>query len=113
MSIVSNKSGPKLREEVEALGLKHYFQEIVGSTDCDYDKPSPVCVDRALIHLSGSVDRSQIWFIGDTMGDYLAAQNAGCVPVLVAEVEDVADDCARFDGCVALANHCLALTVKI
>jgi phosphoglycolate phosphatase len=109
MAIVSNKRGGKLRDEVEALGWTHYFFQIIGSTDCDYDKPSPVCVDRALINMTSLVDRSRVWFIGDSIADYLCAKNAGCVPILVAQVEDVSDGCAKFDGCKALENYCMGL----
>ena len=41
MSIVSNKRGDILRKEVEHLGWKDYFYRIVGSKDCEKDKPSP------------------------------------------------------------------------
>ena len=109
MAIVSNKRGCNLRNEVETLGWTHYFFQIVGSTDCDYDKPSPVCVDRALMNMTSPVDRSRVWFIGDSIADYLCARDAGCVPILVAQVEDVSDGCARFEGCGALENYCMGL----
>ena len=109
MAIVSNKLGSNLRNEVEALGWTRYFSEIIGSSDCEYDKPSPICVDRALRNMRSTVDRSCVWFVGDSIADYLCARNAGCVPILVAQVEEASDGCARFDGCKALKNYCMGL----
>ncbi len=112
MAIVSNKRGSKLREEVETLGFTHYFKEVVGSTDCAYDKPSPLCVDRALQQFVADVDRKSVWFIGDTMADYLSAIDSECVPILVADVDGVPVSCAKFDGCQALEDFCTKLVVQ-
>jgi phosphoglycolate phosphatase len=41
LGIVSNKTGPNLRQEVEHLGWTPRFSRIVGATDAVRDKPAP------------------------------------------------------------------------
>ena len=48
LGIVSNKTGPNLRQEVEYLGWSPRFRRIVGATDAARDKPAPDPVHLAL-----------------------------------------------------------------
>ncbi len=83
MSIVSNKRGDILRKEVEYLGFDHYFYKIVGSKDCEKDKPSPLPAYYALEGKNISLPNDAIWFIGDWAADMECAHRAGVTPVLM------------------------------
>jgi phosphoglycolate phosphatase len=82
LGIVSNKTGPILRQEVEHLGWSPRFSRIVGATDAARDKPAPDPVHLAL-HLSGIAAGPDVWFVGDTDIDMLCAQNSGCTGILL------------------------------
>lgn len=79
MSIVSNKYGTLLREEVEQLGLGSYFHRIIGAGDENHDKPSKDVVHAAIALLD---PQGSIWFVGDTIIDMECAYVSGCLPVL-------------------------------
>lgn len=83
MSIVSNKRGDILRKEVQHLGWGHYFYKIVGSKDCEKDKPSPLPAYSALEGKNISLPNDAIWFIGDWAADMECAHRAGVTPVLM------------------------------
>ena len=82
LGIVSNKTGPNLRQEVEHLGWTPRFSRIVGATDAARDKPAPDPVHLALGD-SGVSPGPDVWFIGDTDIDMLCARNSGCTGVLL------------------------------
>jgi phosphoglycolate phosphatase len=94
LGIVSNKTGPLLRREVERLGWTRYFGRIVGAGDCAADKPACDPVHLALFE-SGVAAGEDVWFVGDTAVDMECALNSGCIPVLLGEVMG-ADEFARF-----------------
>ena len=81
MSIVSNKTGQTLREEISYLKLDDYFVKQIGSLDADNDKPA---IDPVLLALKPSsiVPSEDVWFIGDTVIDVECAINAGCTPFI-------------------------------
>lgn len=80
--IVSNKRGNLLRREViELLGWGSYFKNIVGSEDCDHDKPHPAVVEHTL----GKKPTRGTWFIGDSDVDIACALNAGCLAILISD----------------------------
>jgi len=82
LGIVSNKTGPNLRQEVEYLGWSPRFRRIVGATDAERDKPAPDPVHLALDR-SGIAAGPEVWIIGDTDIDMLCAQNSGCTGILL------------------------------
>jgi phosphoglycolate phosphatase len=89
MGVVSNKSGPYLRAEVEALGWQRYFVRVVGAQDAEADKPHPACVGLVLATAGLGAGRD-VWLVGDTALDMECARAAGCTPVLVGEpIDDV------------------------
>ena len=100
--VVSNKSGPILRQEVEQLGWQHYFASVVGAHDAARDKPARAHADMALDQ-AGLKPSADILFIGDSETDIACARNVGCTPCLVGKQEtakflDVAlfsEDCAE------------------
>lgn len=81
-SIVSNKLGNYLREEVEHLGWTDRFHAIIGAEDAEEDKPHPAPVDLALKPI-GQGRSKNIWFVGDNSIDLHCAHNSGLSAVLV------------------------------
>lgn len=84
MSIVSNKDGALLREEVAYLGWGHYFGAIVGANDTVRAKPAPEPIHLSLEPADISAGR-EVWFVGDTDIDLECAVAGGVVPVLLRE----------------------------
>jgi phosphoglycolate phosphatase len=93
--IVSNKQGPILRREAEHLGWSARFGVLIGAGDAAADKPSAAPILLALERL-GIDTGPEVWFIGDTGVDMLAARAAGCSAVLLG-------DAAHDGGVAALA----------
>lgn len=109
LSVVSNKTGKYLRQEVEHLGWSKYFAKIIGAGDAQLDKPHPAPVDLALEN-SGIPRGSDVWFVGDTDVDLECAHNSGCIGVLVREQApsqgefDVFPPSWYFNNCMELAS---------
>ncbi len=81
-SIVSNKTGDRLRHELTTkLMWDHYFSNIIGSGDAASDKPSPLPAILSLTN-SGLDDYSNVWLIGDSNVDIKTAANLGCKALL-------------------------------
>jgi phosphoglycolate phosphatase len=80
LSIVSNKSGDFLREEVDILGIGKYFKTIIGAMDAESDKPSIAPMLLAMKD-SGITINKDIWYIGDNIGDMDFANNIGCTKI--------------------------------
>jgi len=98
LGIVSNKTGPLLRREVERLGWTGFFGGVVGAGDAAADKPACEPVHLALSE-SGVIPGEEVWFVGDTAIDMQCAQNAGCVAVLLgppASPEEYSREFFRF-----------------
>jgi phosphoglycolate phosphatase len=90
LGVVSNKTGPILRLEVERLGWSALFGGIVGAGDAVADKPHPAPV-RLALEPGGLAPADDVWFVGDTGLDMACARNAGCVAVLLGEAADAAE----------------------
>ena len=76
MGVVSNKKPEFVKPEITHLGFDHYFETIVGAGQAANDKPSP---DSILLGLSqaGITPSRDVWYIGDSINDYLAAEAVG------------------------------------
>jgi len=84
--VISNKRGHLLRHEVHnLLNWGSYFQKIVGSEDCQHDKPDPMIVEYTLGHKADH----EIWFIGDSDVDIACARNSGCLAILINSDNDL------------------------
>lgn len=79
--LLSNKSGPILRNEVSQIGWNKYCDIILGAYDLEEDKPSVMPVNKILYDLQG-VSGKHNWFIGDTIVDMECGHNSGCHPIL-------------------------------
>lgn len=82
LGVVSNKRFDNLRREVEHFGLSDFFGAVVGANEAPSDKPAPDPIFLALKHL-GIAPSTTVWFVGDTIVDYLAAKAAGCYSIMV------------------------------
>lgn len=82
--VVSNKSGPFLRREVQHLGWTRFFGTILGAGDAVADKPDPAPIHMALAAL-GQTASPGVWYVGDTALDMQAARGAGLTAVLVGD----------------------------
>lgn len=110
VAIVSNKNGPMLRREAAKLGWTHHFALLVGAGDAVADKPDAAPMRLAL---DGSrIDLGEtVWYVGDTGIDMECAANAGCVGVLLGEIDAADHGFAKypptlhFRACSALSNH--------
>ena len=114
VALVSNKTGCYLRIEVEYLGWKNYFGEIVGAGDAVRDKPAKEAAEMALAKcniLPGSI----IWFVGDSAADMEIAHNAGCLPVLIRKNSLTSGEFTlhrpawHLSSCKELAAHIIGL----
>jgi phosphoglycolate phosphatase len=84
LSVVSNKAGEYLRQEVDHLGWAKFFDRIVGATDTVHDKPATAPVHLAL-GTRRLVPGADIWFVGDAPVDMECALRSGCTPILIRQ----------------------------
>lgn len=75
MAVLSNKSHPYTETIVEKLGIKSYFQVVIGSQPGMERKPSPQSIVGILQQLAVAPGRAVI--IGDTASDIDAGKAAG------------------------------------
>lgn len=75
LGIVTTKTGKYSQVLMEHFGLIEYFDVLIGREDVTHPKPNAEPILKAL----ESFERSDkdIWMIGDTKMDLLAAKNAG------------------------------------
>lgn len=90
MAVVSNKRGSLLRKEVEHVGFSPLFGSIIGAGDAEADKPHAAPLFLALKE-SGIAPGPDVWFVGDSHTDMIAAHRAGCAPILI-ETKPPPDD---------------------
>lgn len=84
--IVTNKRGPTLRKELDALGWNGYFHAHVGSQEAERDKPDAAPAIMALRDAPLKQGKG-IWFIGDTDVDLECGARIGATPVLYGDAE--------------------------
>jgi len=74
LGIVTTKTAKYSIELLEHMELMHYFEVLIGREDVTYPKPNPEPIEKALAKLPS--DTSEIWMVGDTCMDMLAAKAA-------------------------------------
>jgi len=81
LGVVTTKTAKYSIELLEHMGLMSYFEVLIGREDVINPKPNPEPIEKALAKLPS--DTSNIWMIGDTCMDMLAAKaaNVGSVGV--------------------------------
>lgn len=94
--LISNKTARYLREEVDALGWTHYFDQVMGAGDAARDKPHPSQTLTAFQRLEREIPTpplgETVWFIGDSKVDMAAAEQLGCSFVLFKDGEAKKED---------------------
>jgi len=103
IAVVSNKTGRYLRREAEALGWARQFAALIGAGDAEADKPDPAPF-RLALQAMGVAASEQVWYVGDTALDMLAARNAGLLAVLIGDAaHDGGAERISFD--IRFADH--------
>ena len=74
LGVVTTKTAKYSIELLEHMGLMHYFDVLIGREDVVNPKPHPEPIEKALSKLA--YDTNNIWMIGDTCMDMLAARSA-------------------------------------
>jgi len=74
LGVVTTKTAKYSIELLEHMGLMQYFDVLIGREDVTHPKPDPEPIYKALSKLS--CDTNNIWMIGDTQMDMLAAKAA-------------------------------------
>ncbi len=109
VGLVSNKKHSFLCREVAHLGWEAYFSVVIGAGQATRDKPAgdPVLMAIAQSGIAGDADveagsfaqggmHHDIWYVGDSETDMLAAQDSGCAAVLVHHHHDNRDLLGRY-----------------
>jgi phosphoglycolate phosphatase len=73
LGVVTTKTAKYSKELLEHMGLMHYFDVLIGREDVQHPKPHPEPIEKALSFLPKS---SEVWMVGDTCLDMLAAKQA-------------------------------------
>ncbi|KFD24342.1 phosphoglycolate phosphatase [Yokenella regensburgei] len=79
LALVTNKPTPFVAPILEALGIAHLFDVIIGGDDVQNKKPHPEPL--LLVAERLSVAPSSLLFVGDSRNDIQAAKAAGCCSV--------------------------------
>jgi len=80
LGVVTTKTGKYSIELMEHFGLMKYFEVLIGSEDVLNHKPHPEPILKAL-EIMDVTYRNNIYMIGDTCMDILAASNAGILGI--------------------------------
>jgi phosphoglycolate phosphatase len=76
LGVVTTKTGKYSIELLEHFNLMQYFSTLVGSEDVKEHKPNPQPINLALSRLNVT-NSSNVYMIGDTCMDMIAAKRAG------------------------------------
>lgn len=77
MAVVTQKISWGATEELISTGLMEYFHSVIGFDDTEAHKPEPEPIYEALDRLLIEPGED-VYFVGDSPADMLAARNAGC-----------------------------------
>lgn len=79
LGVVTTKTAKYSIELLEHMGLMSYFDVLVGREDVIHPKPNPEPILKALAKLPS--DTKDIWMVGDTCMDMIAAKSANIASV--------------------------------
>jgi len=82
LGVVTTKTAEYSIELLEHMGLMDYFDVLIGRENVEYPKPHPEPVYKALERLPRT--EGDIWMVGDTCMDMIAAESAGIKRVAVS-----------------------------
>jgi len=82
LSVLTNKSYEISKAIIDALGLSHYFETIVGGDTVEKKKPFPDGIEHILS--KSGIPKQEAVMIGDGLTDILSAKKAGIASVYVS-----------------------------
>lgn len=97
MGIVSNKRHSFLLKEIGHLGWDKYLVSNIGAGEAERDKPAPDPLLMAAEHMRLNPAQHEIWYVGDTETDMMAAVAAGFQPIFIEHGLGVKADCEEQD----------------
>ena len=104
-ALISNKIHEFLLREVSHIGCQDYFFTMVGAGKASRDKPHADPLVFALEKHDSHLNSKNIWYVGDTVTDMLAARNLGCHAVLLTHGKDRNDLVEEYNP-LLVANDC-------
>ena len=96
IAIVSSKMRNTVMLGLDAIGLKDYFEVVVGCEDVKKHKPYPDALLKACELLRVSHD--DVIYVGDTVGDIKASKNMGAYSIAYISNDNL-DDMAKAKPC--------------
>ena len=94
LGIVTTKTALYSRELMEYFELMQYFEVLIGREDVQNPKPHAEPILKALEKLD--TENREIWMIGDTKLDLIAAKNANINSIAVLSGYDDAKTLKKF-----------------
>lgn len=104
--LITNNTHKEINELLEAVGMKNYFDDIVGKEDAE-PKPSPHPIIKAMRDINPPLEETI--YIGDSDTDIEAAKAAGLRIMVNTQVHDTAKEKYKADWVVKDLKHALAL----
>lgn len=95
LGIVSNKRHSFLLKEITHLGWDKYLVSNIGAGEAAKDKPEPDPLLLAASKINLSPDTHEIWYVGDTETDMMAANAAGFQPIFIEHGLGTREDCQK------------------
>ncbi len=93
MGIVSNKRHKFLIREISHLGWDKYLVSNIGAGEAAKDKPAPDPLLMAVDKIGLNPQKNEIWYVGDTETDMMAAIAAGFQPIFIEHGLGTREDC--------------------
>lgn len=95
LGIVSNKKHSFLLKEISHLGWDKYLVSNIGAGEAAKDKPEPDPLLLAASKIGLSPEVNEIWYVGDTETDMMAAVAAGFQPIFIEHGLGERSDCEK------------------
>jgi phosphoglycolate phosphatase len=96
LGVVSNKRHIFLLKEISHLGWDKYLMSNIGAGEAAKDKPAPDSLLMAVAKLGLHPDTHEIWYVGDTETDMMAAIAAGLQPIFIEHGLGNRSDCEEY-----------------
>jgi phosphoglycolate phosphatase len=95
LGIVTTKTGKYSEILMEHFGLMHYFKVLIGREHVEHPKPHAEPIFKALEAFEG-FKKEDVWMIGDTELDLIAADAAGVNSIAVLSGYGTKEQLAKF-----------------
>lgn len=81
LGLITNRSRP-CQEELESLGIAHYFDLVLTAGEVNVFKPDPAIFQHALAR-TGTAPQNALYIGDNYYADILGAERAGLIPILL------------------------------